>query len=151
MSQYAGRLLASYRNRHRGRLENGIGKAKTVGEVALGSYAGSRLSAHLGGPDGKKIAGVPLEVAVGVGCAALAMSGAAGRYSEDVLALGLGSVSGYTARLGFTAGLKTARPPAGVVAGYDPYRVGPGYVGYVGAPTPEDMAEAEAVLDALAA
>lgn len=148
--QYAAHLLRA----HRGRLEKGIGKAKTVGEVALGSYAGARLSAHLGGPEGKKLGGViPLEVAIGIGCAGIAMSGAAGRYAEDLMAVGLGSVSGYTARLGFTAGLKTAKPPQGVVSGSTYYdQIGAGHAGYFGAPnTDDELEQAEAVLDALAA
>src|SRR5262245_57435507 len=100
--------LEKYRNK----VEYGIGHAQTLAEVGGASYLASRLSAHLGGPDGKTILGVPLELAIGAACGALAMSGSAGKHTEDVLAVGVGAIAAYTARLGFQAGLATAQPPA---------------------------------------
>src|SRR5262245_19296834 len=105
--EHARSVLDKYRNR----VEAGIGQARTLAEVGGGSYLTSRLSAHLGGPEGKVLMGVPLELAVGAACGALAMSGSAGRHSEDVLAVGVGAIAAYAARLGFQAGLATARPP----------------------------------------
>ena len=100
--------LAAYR----GKAERGVGAAKTVAEVAGAGYGAAYLSGRLGGPEGKKIIGLPLEVAVGIGCAVAAASGIAGRHSEDVLAVGLGSVTAFTSRLGFTHGMAQAAPPA---------------------------------------
>lgn len=98
-------------DRYRAKIESGIGQAQTLAEIGGASYLTARLSAHLGGPDGKSFLGVPLELAVGAACGALAMSGSAGRHTEDVLAVGVGAIAAYTARLGFQAGLQTARPP----------------------------------------
>src|SRR5688572_3346046 len=72
--------------RYRPKIENGIGAAQTVLEVGGASYIAVRLSAHLGGPQGKTILGVPIELAIGAACGALAMSGSAGKHTEDVLA-----------------------------------------------------------------
>ena len=98
-------------DRYRAKIESGIGQAQTLAEIGGASYLTARLSAHLGGPDGKSFLGVPLELAVGAACGALAMSGSAGRHTEDVLAVGVGAIAAYTARLGFQSGLQTARPP----------------------------------------
>lgn len=105
--------LAQYQQaaqKYRGKLEAGVGQAKTVVEVAGGAYGAARLSAHLGGPAGKKIAGLPIELWIAGGAAAASMSGHAGRHAEDLLAVGIGALSAYTARKGFEAGLATARP-----------------------------------------
>ena len=98
--------------KYRGKIESGIGKAQTLVEVGGASYLASRLSAHLGGPEGKSILGIPIELAIGAACGAVAMSGSAGRHTEDVLAAGVGAIAAYTARLGFQAGLASAKPPA---------------------------------------
>lgn len=98
-------------DRYRAKIESGIGQAQTLAEIGGASYLTARLSAHLGGPEGKSFLGVPLELAVGAACGALAMSGSAGRHTEDVLAVGVGAIAAYTARLGFQSGLQTARPP----------------------------------------
>ncbi|MCC7383919.1 MAG: hypothetical protein IT384_18900 [Deltaproteobacteria bacterium] len=98
-------------DRYRSRIESGIGQAQTLAEIGGSAYLAARLSAHLGGPEGKAILGVPIELAIGAACGALAMSGSAGRHSEDVLAAGVGAIAAYTARLGFQAGLSTSQPP----------------------------------------
>ncbi|MFO0726454.1 MAG: hypothetical protein U1E65_21890 [Myxococcota bacterium] len=97
--------------KYRAKIESGIGQAQTLAEIGGSSYLTARLSAHLGGPEGKAFLGVPLELAVGAACGALAMSGSAGKHTEDILAVGVGAIAAYTARLGFQAGLQTARPP----------------------------------------
>lgn len=97
--------------KYRAKIESGIGQAQTLAEIGGSSYLTARLSAHLGGPEGKSFLGVPLELAVGAACGALAMSGSAGKHTEDILAVGVGAIAAYTARLGFQAGLQTARPP----------------------------------------
>ncbi|MFO0726501.1 MAG: hypothetical protein U1E65_22130 [Myxococcota bacterium] len=98
-------------DKYRAKIESGIGQAQTLAEIGGSSYLTARLAAHLGGPEGKSFLGVPLELAVGAACGALAMSGSAGKHTEDVLAIGVGAIAAYTARLGFQAGLQTARPP----------------------------------------
>jgi hypothetical protein len=114
-------------DRYRGKIENGIGQAQTLVEVGGAAYLAARLSAHLGGPEGKNILGVPFELVVGAACGAIAMSGSAGRHVEDVLAVGVGSIAAYSARLGFQAGLTTARPPAELPAGGQVGAFPPGY------------------------
>ena len=97
--------------KYKGRLENGIGEAQTIVAVGGASYLAARLSAQLGGPEGKTILGIPLELAIGAGCGTLAMTGSAGKHAEDVLAVGVGAIAAYTARLGFQAGMQSAKPP----------------------------------------
>ncbi len=104
-------------NKYRGRIEAGVGQAKTVVEVAGGAYGAARLASHLGGPTGKKYAGIAVELWIGGACAGLAMSGHAGKHADDLLAVGIGAVSAFTARKGFEAGLSSYRPPAEVPAG----------------------------------
>lgn len=106
--------------RYRGQIESGIGQAQTVATVGGASYLAARLSAHWGGPDGKNVMGVPLELAIGAACGALAMSGSAGKHTEEVLAVGVGAIAAYTARLGFQAGMNTARPPPTAEVGAAP-------------------------------
>lgn len=147
---YGSNALAAARERlaaYRGKIEGGVGQVKTMAEVAAGAYGAARLSAHLGGIEGKKILGMPLEVAIGAGAGVVAYTGMAGRYSEDVAAVGLGAVAGYCARAGYTAGLKTAQPPA-EVAGY----VGATFPGaqQLGAGLPSEWDNSMAVLDRLA-
>jgi hypothetical protein len=117
-------------------VQAGLGQTKELGLVALGSYGASRLSHHLGGPEGKKIGGIPLELALGGAAAVVAMTGYAGEYSDELLHLGIGAVAGFAAKKGAEAGLKTTKagaPPA--VAGYP--------AGYFGAPGTEVGASPE--------
>ena len=51
--------------KYRAKIESGIGQAQTLAEIGGSSYLTARLSAHLGGPEGKSFLGVPLELAVG--------------------------------------------------------------------------------------
>lgn len=116
--------------RYRGSIESGVGQAQTVAAVGGASYLAARLSAHWGGPEGKTILGVPLELAVGAACGALAMTGSAGKHTEEVLAVGVGAIAAYTARLGFQAGLATSKPPpagAEVGAAHPALAAGPQY------------------------
>lgn len=126
LSQYRGRAIA----------ERPVGEAKTLAEVAGAAYLVSRLSAQLGGIEGKKIGPLPLELAVAGLCVGVVLSGQAGAQTEDVAAIGVGAVAGYAARQGFTAGLAHAKPPAGAVGGPLNYAV-------VGGP----IQAAEAVID----
>lgn len=134
MNPYQLPQLIAARNRVsniRSQFQSGLGQAKTGGLVALGSYGAARMSAHLGGPGGAKIAGVDLPLAVGGACALISMSGWAGEYSDEVLAVGIGAVAGYAAQKGFDAGMKSHKPAA-AVAGYE-YPAAPPSTGYVGA------------------
>jgi len=109
--------------KYRGKIEYGVGRMQVLAEIGGASYLAARLSAQLGGPEGKTIVGLPIELAIGAACGALAMTGSAGKHAEDVLALGVGAIAAYTSRLGFEAGLANAKPPAepaGQVAGAAP-------------------------------
>lgn len=117
-------------------LQAGLGQTKQLGLVALGSYGASRLSHHLGGPEGKKIGGIPLELAVGGACALASMTGYAGEYSDELLNIGIGAVAGFAAKKGAEAGLKTTKATPPAVAGYP---TSYGYMSEVGA-TPEEAA-----------
>jgi hypothetical protein len=86
---------------------------KALAEVGLGAYAASRISAQLGGPEGKKILGVPVELAIAGAAAWYAMDGG-NDYAPDVLAVGMGALSAYAARKGYEHGLARAKPPASV-------------------------------------
>jgi hypothetical protein len=106
-----------------------VKEALFVGEVVGAGYAVSRLSAHLGGPEGRSVLGVPIELGTGAMLGGLgllmiarraatpaeAVESAASAKEEAIaghlLALGAGAVAAYTSRLGFEAGLKTAKPP----------------------------------------
>lgn len=128
--------------RYGGRVESGIGQVKTMAEVAAGAYGAARLSAHLGGPEGKKVFGLPVELAIAGAAGVVAATGMAGAHTTDLIALGVGAAAGYTARVGFIHGLKTANPdkvPDNKVAGEIGYR----RPAELGAP----MDEVEAILD----
>lgn len=132
----------------RAKTNAGLGQAKTAGLVAAGAYGTARLSAHLGGPEGAKIAGLDLPLVVGGVCAVLAASGMADEYSDELLAIGIGAVSGLAAQKGFDAGVKSYKPKEavagyGAVGAYYPqHYLSPGYhqvgLSQVGAPLSDE-------------
>ncbi len=98
-------------------------EALFVAEVGGASYAVSRL-AGAGGPEGRTILGVNVELLIGaaLGGAGLLLIGRADalpagssekteEMAAHLLALGAGSIAAYTSRLGFEAGLANAKPP----------------------------------------
>ena len=149
MNPYQLPTLIAARNRLQGakaHFQDGLGQAKTAGLVALGAYGAARASAHLGGPEGAKVFGVDLPLAVGGACALVAMSGWAGEYTDEVLAVGIGAVAGLAAQKGFDAGMKTHKPKGAEVSGYYSEAagyMGPGAYGYpqVGAPLDGEPAD----------
>lgn len=126
-------------------LQAGLGQTKTAALVAGGAYGAARLSAYLGGTEGKKIMGVPLPLAIGGVCAALGASGMAGEYGDEIMTLGLGAVAGYASQKGFNAGMADHKPQAAVSGVEIGNYVPEGYEGYdqatrpiVGAPLTEE-------------
>lgn len=105
-------------------VERHVGLAKTGAEIVGASYLAARLSARLGGIEGKTLFGFPLEAVVGGACLAASVSGAGGAYAEDLAAVGVGALSAVSARRGFAAGLKDANPPAQVSGGFGYQLVG---------------------------
>lgn len=101
-----------------------ISEALFVAEVGGTSYAVARLSGG-GGPEGRTILNMPVELAIGaaLGAAGIALIARADKGSREesaqhqqwaghLLAVGAGAIAAYTSRLGFEAGLAKAKPPA---------------------------------------
>lgn len=135
---------------YRGRVESGIGQTKTMAEIVGAAAGASYLSARFGGPTGKNVLGLPIEAWIGGGAAVLALSGSAGRHSEDVMAIGVGALAGLGARYGFEQGLKHASPQVLAQAAQQSQQKVAGYVGDPGWVGATPIQAAEAVLDRLA-
>lgn len=95
-----------------------------VAEVAGAGFAASLLSGT-GGPDGRTVFGLPVEIVLGTvigGAGVLLLTrgdsapAKGGANTQDLaghlLAVGSGTLAAYTSRLGFQAGLSRAKPPA---------------------------------------
>ena len=101
----------------RGALEGGVGHVKSAAVISAGAFGTQYLNARMGGPEGAEVLGLPLPlVAAGIGYA-VAMTEAAGEYSEDVMGLAVGSLAGFAAQKGADAGAKAYAEKGGAVAG----------------------------------
>ena len=100
-------------------------KVGTVAGVAFGcGYANERYGIQVvkeGGPIREyQVAGMPGDLAVGVGITVLALAGAAGKYQEHGSNVGLGFLACYGTRLGQQKGATariTSQQPKQVAAG----------------------------------
>lgn len=55
------------------------------------------------------MAGIPIELLIAGASGVVGLSGYAGQYSEDLVAIGVGSAAAFAARAGFDAGMKTTK------------------------------------------
>lgn len=89
---------------YRSRATSTVGTVKTAAEVLGGAAGAAFISGRMGGPDGYRVFGMPVELALGAGLALV--SGQAGDHQADVLAAAVGAGCAYAARKGFEMGLK---------------------------------------------
>lgn len=79
-------------------------------EVAVGAYAAGVMQGRFSDPDPKKnkmlIAGMPADLAIGVGAHVLSFMGFAGKNAEHLTGFGDGFIAGHTTHMGQDVGMR---------------------------------------------